>query len=116
VQPDKDIAEVSLSTTSHPSASLQMNLTQQGQKSTSGCPEIIIVEQTLSILILSKAYPTSGYNLAHLTRHARLLAGGYFAEKTSKISPHFSTFSSKFNIRQSLTVFASAKQIMTNRG
>ena len=34
----------------------------------------------MSILILSKAYPTSGYNLAHITRHARLLVGGYFAE------------------------------------
>ena len=31
-------------------------------------------------LILNKAYPTSGYNLAHVSRHARLLAGGYFAK------------------------------------
>ena len=35
-------------------------------------------------LILSKTYPTSGYNLAHVSRHARLLAGGYFAEKHCK--------------------------------
>ena len=37
--------------------------------------------ETPSILILSKTYPTSGYNLAHIPRHARHLAGGYFAEK-----------------------------------
>ena len=35
-------------------------------------------------LILSKTYPTSGYNLAHISRHAKLLAGGYFAEKHCK--------------------------------
>jgi len=35
-------------------------------------------------LILSKTYPTSGYNLAHIPRHAWLLAGGYFAEKRLK--------------------------------
>ena len=29
-------------------------------------------------LILNKTYPTSGYNLAHIPRHARLLAGSYF--------------------------------------
>ena len=52
----------------------------------------------MSILILSKAYPICGYNLAHLTKHARLLAGGYFAEKASKVNPYFSTFSSKFYI------------------
>ena len=47
-------------------------------------------------LILSKTYPTSGYNLAHIPRHARLLAGGYFAEKAPKVNPYFSTFSPKF--------------------
>ena len=31
-------------------------------------------------LILSKTYPTSGYNLAHISRHAIILAGGYLAE------------------------------------
>ena len=33
---------------------------------------------------LSKIYPTSEYNLAHIPRHAKLLAGGYFAEKRLK--------------------------------
>ena len=35
-------------------------------------------------LILSKTYPTSGYNLAHVSKHTRLLAGGYFAEQHCK--------------------------------
>ena len=37
--------KVSGSTTSHPSASRRMNLTQQGQKSTSVCPEIIFQQK-----------------------------------------------------------------------
>ena len=41
-------------------------------------------QQSPEQLILSKTYPTSGYNLAHISRHARLLAGGYFAEKRLK--------------------------------
>ena len=53
-------------------------------------------QQTLSILILSKAYSTSGYNLAHITRHARPLAGGYFAERATKVIPYFHYFSSSF--------------------
>ena len=44
-------------------------------------------------LILSKTYPPSGYNLAHIPRHVRLLAGGYFAEKATKIIPYFQYFS-----------------------
>ena len=60
--------------------------------STFGWPKIIVAT-ALSILILSKAYPTSGYNLAHITRHARLLAGGYFAETAAKVSPYFHDFS-----------------------
>ena len=40
------------------------------------------LQQRLEQLILSKTYPTSGYNLAHISRHARLLAGGYFAENS----------------------------------
>ena len=47
-------------------------------------------------LILSKTYPTSGYNLAHVSRHARLLAGGYFAEKHCKWVLIFPSFSSHF--------------------
>ena len=35
-------------------------------------------------LILSKTYPTSGYNLAHVSRNARLLVGGYFTEIASR--------------------------------
>jgi len=62
-----------------------MNLTQQGQKSMSECPEIKnVVATNPEQLILSKTYPTSGYNLAHNPRHARLLAGSYFAEKRLK--------------------------------
>ena len=53
-------------------------------------------QQTLSILILSKAYSTSGYNLAHIPRHARHLAGGYFAERATKVIPYFHYFSSSF--------------------
>ena len=34
--------------------------------------------------ILSKTYPTSGYNLTHIPRHTWLLAGGYFVEKRLK--------------------------------
>jgi len=34
--------------------------------------------------------PVNGYNLAHLTRHARLLAGGVcFAKKQLGVSPYF---------------------------
>ena len=73
-------------------------------------------QQTLSILILSKAYPTCGYNLAHLTRHARLLAGGYFAEKASTIVLIFSLLAPNLIYNNHLLVFAPAKQIMTNRG
>ena len=39
VQAANSLVYGSRSTTSHPSASLRINLTQQGQKSTSGCPE-----------------------------------------------------------------------------
>ena len=66
-----------------------MNLAQQGQKSTSRAPEIIWVATNPEQLILSKTYPTSGYNLAHISRHARLLTGGYFSEKRQK---YFLTF------------------------
>ena len=47
-------------------------------------PEIIWVATNPEHLILSKSYLTSGYNLAHIPRHARFLAGGYFAEKRLK--------------------------------
>jgi hypothetical protein len=52
--------------------------------------------KTLSILILGKTYPTSGYNLAHISRHAKHLAGGYFAEKATKVISYFHHFSSRF--------------------
>ena len=39
-------------------------------------------QQTLSILILSKAYPTGGYNLAHISRHARLSGWRLFCIKS----------------------------------
>ena len=51
-----------------------------------------VTTTTLSILILSKAYPTSGYNLAHISRHARHLAGGLFCRKASKSGCLFSIF------------------------
>ena len=72
VQPADFLAYWSLSTTCHPSVVRQMNLAQQGQKSTSWGPEIIWVAINSEQLILSKTYPTSGYNLAHIPRHARL--------------------------------------------
>src|SRR6185369_244048 len=74
----------SVQPTFHPSALWQMNLAQQEQKSTSWAPEIIWVATNPEQLILNKTYPTSGYNLAHICRHASLLAGGYFAEKRLK--------------------------------
>jgi len=55
-----------------------------GAEVKSWAPEIIWVATSPDQLILSKTYPTSGYNLAHISRHARLLAGGYFAEKRLK--------------------------------
>ena len=76
-----------------PSASLRINLTQQGQKSTSECPGINWIATNPEQLILSKTYPTSGYNLAHIPRYVRLLAGGYFAEKATKLIPYFQYFS-----------------------
>ena len=53
-------------------------------------------QQSPEHLILSETYPTSGYNLAHISRHARLLAGGYFAEKATKVIPYFHYFSFRF--------------------
>ena len=47
-------------------------------------PEIIWVATNPEQLILSKTYPSRGYNSAHIPRHARHLAGGYFAEKRLK--------------------------------
>ena len=49
------------SSTFHPSASSRTNLAQHGQKSTCAGPEIIFSNKTLSILILSKTYPSNGY-------------------------------------------------------
>ena len=48
----------------------------------------------LSMLILSKTYPTKGI-LSPLSRHAKLLAWGVcFAKKHLKVSPYFQHFSS----------------------
>ena len=44
-------------------------------------------------IILSKTYPTSGYNLAYISRQARLLAGGFFCRKATKVIPYFQYFS-----------------------
>ena len=49
-------------------------------------------QQTLSILILSKTYPTSEYNLAHIPRHARLWLVVNFAEQALEVSSYFSKF------------------------
>ena len=84
------------SSTFHPNASSRTNLAQHGQKSTCTGPEIIFSNKILSIVILSKTYPTSWYNLAHISRHAKHLAGGYFAEKATKVIPYFHYFSSRF--------------------
>ena len=53
-------------------------------------------QQSPEQLILSKNYPTSGYNLAHISRYAKLLAGGLFCSKATKEIPYFQYFSSRF--------------------
>ena len=57
-----------------------MNLAQQEQKSTSACPEIIVATNP-EYTNTQQGLPDQWYNLAHISRHAKLLAGGYFAEK-----------------------------------
>ena len=59
-----------------------MNLTQQGQKSTSACPENIVATNP-EYTNTQQGLPDQWVYLAHISRHARLLAGGYFAEKGS---------------------------------
>ena len=42
--------------------------------------------------------PDQWVYLAHVYRHARHLAGGYFAEKATKVIPYFHYFSSRFYV------------------
>ena len=56
----------------------------------------LFFQQSPEQLILSKTYPTSGYNLAHISRYAKLLAGGLFCRKATKEIPYFQYFSSRF--------------------
>ena len=84
------------SSTFHPSASNRTDLAQHGQKSTCSGPKIIFFQQSPEQLILSKTYPTSGYNLSHISRYAKLLAGCLFCKKTTKEIPYFQYFSSRF--------------------
>jgi len=57
-----------------------MNLAQQGQKSMSACPEIMLATNP-EYSNTQQGLPDQWVYLAHISRHARLLAGGYFAEK-----------------------------------
>ena len=53
-----------------------------------------VTTTTLSILILSKAYPTMGI-LSPISRHAKLFGSGVgFAEKVLVVNPYFQYFSS----------------------
>ena len=53
-----------------------------------------VTTTTLSILILSKAYPTMGI-LSPISRHAKLFGSGVgFAEKLLVVNPYFQYFSS----------------------
>jgi hypothetical protein len=61
-------------------------------------PEIIWVATNHKHLILSKTYPTRGYNLAHIPRYTRLLVDDYFAEKMTKVIPYFHYFSPRFYV------------------
>ena len=56
-----------------------MNLAQQGHKSTSACPEIIVATNP-EYANTQQGLPDQWYNLAHIARHARILASGYFTE------------------------------------
>ena len=69
-----------------------MNLAQQGQKSMSACPEIMLATNP-EYSNTQQGLPDQWVYLAHISRHARLLAGGYFAEKATKVIPHFPYFS-----------------------
>ena len=89
-----------------------MNLAQQGHKSTSVGPEMNVAT-TLSILILSKTYPTMGIH-SPLSRHARLSGCGLFAEKRLRVDPYFQYFSSVFYIDESSTNICKSRAIMVN--
>ena len=102
VQPDNSLAQGSRSTTSHPSASRRMNLTQQGQKSTSEWPEMNVATN-LSILILSKTYPTIGYIQPTYLDMQSFLAGGLFCRNASIDGSLFSIFQPHILYRQTLT-------------
>ena len=63
------------------------------------CKPKFMPQARLSILILSKAYPTKGI-LSPLTRHEWLLAGGVcFAEKRLIVSPYFQVLAFRFQYR-----------------
>ena len=72
-----------------------MNLAQQGQKSTSACPEIIVATNS-EYANTQQGLPDQWVYLAHISRHASLLAGGYFAEKHLGLNPYLQCFSHKF--------------------
>ena len=91
VQPDNSLVQGSRSITSHPSASRRMNLTQQWQKSTSGWPEMIVATNP-EYTNTREGLPDYWVYLAHISRHAKLLAGGLFCRKTSKSGSLFSRF------------------------
>ena len=68
-----------------------MNLIQQGQNSTSWGPEMIVATNS-EYTNTQQGLPDYWVYLAHISKHAKFLAGGYFADKASKVNPYFSNF------------------------
>ena len=110
VQPADFLAYWSRSTTSHPSASRRINLTQQGQKSTSGCLEIKIGGNKPWATNTPQDLPDQWVYLAHIPRHARYLAGGLFCRKATKVIPYFQLLAPYSICLNHRLVFASPKQ------
>ena len=61
---------------------------QQGQKSTSACPEIIVATNP-EYANTQQGLPDQWVYLAHISRHARFLASGCFAEKHLGLNPTY---------------------------
>ena len=88
-----------------------MNLTQQGQKSMSGCPEIIVATNP-EYTNTQQDLPDQGYTQP-LTRHARLYGQwGCFAEKQLQLDPYFQCFSHIFCIERLLSNVGISKTLM----
>ena len=94
----------------HPTASRRINLTQQGQKSTSRCPEIKIGGNKPWATNTPQDLPDQWVYLAHIPRHARYLAGGLFCRKATKVIPYFQLLAPYSICLNRQLVFASSKQ------